>query len=155
MAEMELINYLSQHFKYKKNGTIERSDRKNATGSLDKDGYLILKIKGKQHKAHRVIYAMHNGRLPTGEIDHINGIRNDNRIENLRQATRVENIDNTNRVANKQTGEIGIYIDNTKGLKKKFTTKLGGKMFRFYSITDALDVRKKYYSGRGNKYVRN
>lgn len=56
-------------------------------GSLDKDGYIILKINRKQYKAHRVAWAMHYGEWPDKIIDHINKDKKDNRIENLRLAT--------------------------------------------------------------------
>ena len=75
--------YIFKHFKYNKDGTITRDDRKNSLGSYDKDGYLILKIKGKQFKAHRIAWLLNYGEFPKGEIDHINRCRTDNRIENL------------------------------------------------------------------------
>jgi hypothetical protein len=45
---------------------------------------------GKSHKAHRLIFMLHHGFMPQ-EIDHINGDRADNRIENLRSVTRSQN----------------------------------------------------------------
>jgi hypothetical protein len=46
----------------------------------------------KTHRVHRIIWEMHNGPVPGGlEIDHRNGIRHDNRLENLRLATRSQN----------------------------------------------------------------
>lgn len=144
-TEHDLIEYIRKCFKYNEDGTISRTDRKNSNGSYDKDGYLILKIKGKQYKAHRVVYALFNGHFPKGEIDHINRIRDDNRIENLRVVTRIENIQNTTKVPNWQTGVVGVYVDNTKGLKKKYATKLNGKTHRYYSIKEAVEKRREYY----------
>ena len=44
---------------------------------------------------HRIVWIMHNGEIPAGKfIDHINGIKNDNRIENLRLVTHRENCNN-------------------------------------------------------------
>ena len=48
MSEEKLIEYLNKYFIYHSNGKLSRIDRKNSTGSYDKDGYLIIKIKGKQ-----------------------------------------------------------------------------------------------------------
>lgn len=149
MSEKELIQYLKKYFKYHQDGTLTRTDRKNSNGSYDKDGYKIIKIKRQQYKAHRLVYAIHFGCFPKGELDHINRIRDDNRIENLRLATREMNVRNTNRKPNKNTGVVGVYIDNTNGLKKKYTTKLGGKTYRFYSVDEAVKKREEYYSQGG------
>src|SRR5699024_683271 len=120
MSDDVLIEYIKDYFVYNSDGTITRLDRKNSNGSYDKDGYLILKIKGKQYKAHRIIYAMHHGVMPNKEIDHINRIRDDNRIENLRLVDRKTNVRNSLLKPNKNTGVVGVYIDKTKGLKKKY-----------------------------------
>lgn len=59
-------------------------------GSIHKTGYRHITWMNKIHKAHRLIFLLQNGYLPK-EIDHINGDRADNRIENLREATRSQN----------------------------------------------------------------
>ena len=48
-AEFDVIQYIRENFIYHKNGTFTRKDRRNSCGSLDKDGYLIIKIKKKQY----------------------------------------------------------------------------------------------------------
>lgn len=97
MEEKELICYIHKFFVYE-NGKLSRTDRKNSNGSIDKDGYLIIKIKGKQYKAHRLVYAYFNNEFPKGEIDHINRNKLDNRIENLRVVSRIENIKKQNNI---------------------------------------------------------
>lgn len=68
----------------------ERHDGREA-GSTDGQGYRSIEIKGRCHKAHRIVWEMHHGPIPSGmEIDHINRDRGDNRIENLRLATHQE-----------------------------------------------------------------
>ena len=49
--------------------------------------YRDVNIDGVRFKEHRVIWAMHNGTWPKLEIDHINHIKDDNNIENLRDIT--------------------------------------------------------------------
>jgi hypothetical protein len=64
-------------------------------GKLGAKGYMTvgLRINGKaiSMAAHRVVWAIHHGRWPEMHIDHINRVRNDNRIENLRDVTPAEN----------------------------------------------------------------
>jgi hypothetical protein len=61
-------------------------------GSSDGHGYLSVSINRRKHSVHRVVWQMFNGPIPAGyQIDHINGISTDNRIENLRLATNSQN----------------------------------------------------------------
>lgn len=69
-------------------------------------GYKSGGIFARLYSAHRVAWALHYGEWPTGDIDHINGRRDDNRIANLRQVSNAENArnqklrrDNTSRVS--------------------------------------------------------
>ena len=146
---MDNLQYILDNFKLHPDGSITRTDRKGGCGSLDKYGYLILKIKGRQYKAHRVAFALHNGRWPAGVIDHINGNRSDNRIENLREVSQAQNVANTKKQKNPDTGEFGIHIDRaTKGLKKRFTFRFGGRSYRFYTIAEAKQMKDKLWEDK-------
>lgn len=72
---------------------------KEAFTSTDAHGYKIGNVLGVGMKAHRLIWAMVHGEWPAHDIDHINGVRDDNRLENLRHATRAQNLANTRNVA--------------------------------------------------------
>lgn len=141
----ELKLHISKFFIYDvSDGTISRTDRKNSTGSLDRDGYLILKIKGVQIKAHRVAWFLHYGEFPLKEIDHIDRNRINNRISNLREASRLTNNRNIKQKINPDTGHIGIYKDKcTKGLKSVYATRIDGKTHRFRYLNDAVKLRIK------------
>lgn len=76
-------------------------------GSIHKTGYRHITWMGKIHKAHRLIFMLHYGYLPP-EVDHINGDRQDNRIENLRPANRSENQCNRDVLANNTSGYAGV-----------------------------------------------
>lgn len=143
MPEIDYKEYILKHFRYN-DGVITRTDRKNSNGSLDKDGYLILKIKGKQFKAHRVAWLLVHGDFPKSELDHINRNRTDNRIENLRESNRKEQVANRTLKPNPKTGVCGIYIDKTNGLKKKYAFSHKGKTYRFYTLEEAKEV-KSYF----------
>lgn len=82
-------------FEYRDGDLIWREDRGRKTKSGDlagsmKDGYVVIRINGKSYRAHRLIYLMHHGFLPD-LLDHINRIKSDNRIENIREASVSEN----------------------------------------------------------------
>lgn len=56
------------------------------------DGYVLIMVGGKQVREHRFVWEQAYGPIPPGvEIDHINGVRDDNRIENLRLVTHAQN----------------------------------------------------------------
>lgn len=142
MDKEELKNYILKHFTYDK-GVVTRDDRRNSLGSLDKDGYLIIKVKGEQFKAHRIAWLLCYGDFPKCELDHINRNRVDNRIENLRESSRAEQAKNSYHAKNPLTGVVGVYIDNcTNGLKKKYTTRYKQKTYRFYNLDEAVAFRK-------------
>ena len=63
-------------------------------GSMGGRGYRQLSVYDKSYREHRIIWLWMTGDWPVDEIDHINGSRDDNRWENLREATRVENMQN-------------------------------------------------------------
>lgn len=76
-------------------------------GSMHKTGYRHVTWMGKVHKVHRLIFLLHHGHLPP-EVDHINGDRADNRIENLRAANRSENQCNRPALASNTSGYPGV-----------------------------------------------
>ena len=76
-------------------------------GSIHKTGYRHITWMGKVHKAHRLIFMLHHGYLPP-EVDHINGDRQDNRLENLRPATRSQNQCNRGILASNTSGYPGV-----------------------------------------------
>ena len=78
-------------------------------GWVDARGYVRAKIGGKMTFAHRIIWEMHNGTIPEGsEIDHINGNKSDNRIENLRLADRYLNCKNAKKRKDNTSGVTGV-----------------------------------------------
>ena len=78
-----------------------------ALGSIPKSGYCTGHLLGAHVKAHRVIYKMIHGEEPEF-IDHINGNRADNRIENLRPVTLQDNAKNRRMNASNQSGAAGV-----------------------------------------------
>lgn len=65
-------------------------------GSKTSEGYISIKVCGKAIFAHRIAWFILNKSWPVNFIDHINGDRSNNRIENLRECTHKQNHENRN-----------------------------------------------------------
>lgn len=78
----------------------------NRAGRLLKTGYRSIHVSGRRYQEHRLIYLWHHGYMPA-QIDHINRIKSDNRIDNLRPADHSSNQINTHNRAS-QSGFRGV-----------------------------------------------
>jgi hypothetical protein len=79
-------------------------------------GYWKVAVDGRWMMAHRLAWALMNGdRWPDGEIDHINGVPSDNRIANLRVATRAQQLANAKFNSANTTGFRGVCIKRRGG----------------------------------------
>lgn len=85
-------------------------------GRLNWQGYIEISIRGTRLGAHRIAWAIHYGFWPPDDIDHINRVRSDNRICNLRLATRQQNNRNIKVKSNNNSGFTGVHWN--KRLKK-------------------------------------
>lgn len=63
-------------------------------GTTEKEEYVRIEIDGKKYKAHRLAWLYVYGNFPEQQIDHINSIKNDNRIANLRDVSQSVNMRN-------------------------------------------------------------
>jgi hypothetical protein len=79
------------YWRHSYRGPIRAGDE---AGTINADGYRVVKIRQKRFMAHHIVFAMHNGRWPYPEVDHRNHNTDDNRIQNLREATRLQNCRN-------------------------------------------------------------
>lgn len=144
MYDDEIKEYIFSNYTYNRDGTLTRRSGHRKIGSLNEDGYIVIKIKNKKITMHKIVWLLNYGEFPTQELDHINRIRTDNRIENLRLSNRKEQHINAIHKPNPETGVCGVYIDKcTDGLKKKYTTTLNKKTYRFYTLEDAIKFREK------------
>jgi len=113
-------------------------------GTLKSHGYLCVGINYNSYRAHRLIFLMHKGYLPK-TIDHINGDKLDNRIENLRAATVGQNQHNRKTNANNTSGYKGVSWSKAQ---KKWTARitLERKIIHlgyFANVEEAAEVVRK------------
>lgn len=125
-------------------------------GTVNKDGYVCICIDGKYKYAHRIVWEHFMGKIPDGmTIDHINHLKGDNRIENLRLATYTENNRNQGLSKNNKSGFAGVFWESDRNkwsarinVNKKFI-RLGS----FEKKEDAIRARlqaEKYYGFHEN-----
>lgn len=85
-------------------------------GSYDMHGYLTTRINRVSYKLHRLAWLYVTGEMPSGDIDHINGDRTDNRFCNLRDVPRLRNLQNRispNKL--KKSGlPLGVFQDKSR-----------------------------------------
>ncbi len=109
-------------------------------GCLTKKGYLSVRIDGRFYLLHRVIFMYVYGRMPEQQIDHINGIKTDNRICNLREATESQNSQNVKSHADSTSGLLGV---SWRGSLGKWRASIG---------VDGIHKHLGYFSSKESAY---
>lgn len=121
-------------------------DAGNVAGSLSKIGYLTVRINGKSFYVHRVAWEIVNGPIPRHmQIDHIDGNKIHNRLENLRLATRGQNAMNAILRRGKQLPK-GVHFDKNRRKYMAYISSHGTHyhLGRFNDVASAEKaVRKK------------
>lgn len=89
-------------------------------GSVSKFGYIRVAVgngaSGGRVMAHRLAWRIYYGAWPNGEIDHIDHVRSNNKIRNLRLATTSQNVSYQKRTKANRSGVKGVCFDITNGL---------------------------------------
>jgi hypothetical protein len=111
MAETNHITkeYLHKIFEYK-DGILYRIKTGKEAGHINSRGYKHAKIGNKKYQVHKLIFIMQHGYLPK-EIDHIDGNKLNNSINNLREVTHNQNMHNRKINSNNTSGIKGVCFD--------------------------------------------
>ena len=107
-------------------------------------GYFGGRVFGRIYFAHRVAHAIHHGAWPHGQIDHISGVKTDNRIANLRDVSHAENLRNAAMPSTNTSGVCGVSRRKSSG---KWTAQIRRNrkqkhLGTFESFDDAVAARK-------------
>ena len=117
----------------------------SVAGVVNSAGYRILTIDGKKYLAHRLAWLYVHGVWPKEDIDHVNRVKTDNRLINLREATRTQNNINGRVRSDNKSGFTGVNWHNGSQ-KWRVTVHKDGKQFQvgmFDDIEEAAAAYKK------------
>lgn len=98
---------------------VEKGD---VAGSINGSGYYLVMLDKKNHRAHRIVWELHNGPIPEGSlVDHEDRVKTNNRISNLRLAT--HSLNSRNRTAKLDSPLLGVVRrirENADGSRYEF-----------------------------------
>jgi hypothetical protein len=114
-----------------------------AAGTLHASGYEVIKFQGRSVYAQRMAWFWVYGVWPPTELDHINGDKADNRIANLRPATKVQNSMNRGANKNNAAGVKGVCWRPDTGRWRAYIT-INGRKKSLGSFDDIEDAAAAY-----------
>ena len=118
----------------------------------NRDGYIVIGVNRKQYRAHRLAWLYMTGSWPLNQIDHINRIKNDNRISNLREATQQKNNFNLGGAKNNTSGYKGVtWYEPSK--KWKAQIGVNGKNIHLGYFIDPLEASEAYQKAKEKYHV--
>ncbi len=122
-------------------------------GHLHSSGYRIISVGGELRRAHRLAWLWMTGSWPSGQIDHINGRRHDNRFCNLREVTAQLNTQNLKSAqVNNKTGLLGV---TAHGPSWRATITVGGKQRTLGSFPTANLAHVAYLKAKRAEHTGN
>lgn len=119
-------------------------------GKKEKSGYMRMPINYDVFVIHRVIWKWHNGDEPEF-IDHINGDRSDNRIENLRPCSKSENRQNSEINKNNTSGYYGVRCYSYNGKPPKWVWSFVVDGVRYSGYCSTLESAVKQYCSKAKE----
>lgn len=108
-------------------------------GGMSSDGYWSICVCNERHRAHRLAWLYVYGEFPKTDLDHVNRVKTDNRIKNLRESTKKINAINTNLAENNKSSVKGIHFSK---MHKKWNAqiKTNGKSRSLGFFNDFLEA---------------
>ena len=113
-------------------------------GSISKfHGYRVIGIDGDLYRASEIAWAIYYGKRPTLLLDHINRKRDDDRIENIREATSAQNCYNSSLYKSNTSGFVGVSFHKASG---RFVSRYreNGKLYNLGLFDTAEEASSMY-----------
>lgn len=113
-------------------------------GFRQSQGYTEINVDNRKYKAHRLAWLYVYGKWPSKNIDHENRVKNDNRIDNLRDATKAQNEQNKGLRSSNSSGATGVYWNKCAQKWQAYITV--ERRVRYLGVfvekSQAVDVRR-------------
>lgn len=130
----------------KDKGTRWKKGRK--IGNINLHGYVVFNVNGRHFLAHRVAFFLYHGRMPRGKVDHINRIRHDNRIANLREVDESQNCQNQSLRSDNTSGKKGVTWCKLRG---KWQGQIQHKGKRFSAYFNSIEDAAAWYDSKAKQ----
>lgn len=119
-------------------------------GHLNPNGYITIRVDGRLYYAQQLAFLYVTGEWPAGDVDHRDGVRANNRWENLRPATRSENLRNMRLRSDNRSGLKGAHYRPSRG-KWQSSIRVGNRTIRLGSF-DSAEAAHAAYCEAAKKY---
>lgn len=123
-----------------------------AAGRTNGKGYRQTMVDNRRYMDHRLVWLYVTGVWPPAEVDHTNGIRDDNRIENLRLATKAQNQQNVAMRSHNTSGYIGVTWYKKSG-KWRAQIKSNGKKIHIGLFDCPAEAHKAYLNKKAELHT--
>lgn len=147
-----LFDYQNGFLVWKKSaGTIKAGKK---VESVSNRGYVVVQVGGKRYLAHRIIWLLLNGQIPV-MIDHIDGNKQNNLIENLREVNNTLNHWNERKRSTNKSGHKGVWW-HKQSRRWEAACRVNGKQItigRFERIEDAVEAVRKFREQQHGEYA--
>lgn len=141
-----LFNYDPETGIFTRKRNVNKTKAGDIAGHDDGNGYIQFMIDRKRYRAHRLAWLYMTGEHPKGEIDHINGIHNDNRFMNLRDVKPSINMENQRKP--RITNKLGIQGVARDGNRFAAAISINGKKKHLGTFSNPHEAHQVYLQAK-------
>lgn len=148
---VELLSYSPDTGIFSWKQSIGRVKKGQEAGWLSWNGYIKIAMDNKDYPSHRLAWFYVYKEWPKEDLDHIDGLRTNNRISNLREATRSQNLQNKRKQRNNASGFIGVSFNKERN-KWDARLKAQGKQICLGLFKTAEEAAQAYEEAAANYF---
>lgn len=121
--------------------------RGSVAGGVNGEGYWQIWFDGRNHQAHRLAWFYMTGAWPSEEVDHKDGVRDNNRWGNLREASKAQNAQNRKTPITNRSGFIGADLHAASGLWRS-QIQVSGRKIHLGTFQTAEEASAAYLAAK-------